>query len=51
MALAKRNNEKLKKHWQILSRYFRKPKAKAISEVEYSVEGSIIRVSSQIKVE
>ena len=34
-----------------MSRYFRKPKAKAILEVEYSVEGSVIRVLSQIKVE
>ena len=51
VALAKRNNERLKQYWQILSRYFGKPKAKAISEVEYSVEGSVIRVLSQIKVE
>jgi len=34
-----------------LNRYFGKLKAKAILEVEYSIEGSIVRVSSQIRVE
>ena len=34
-----------------MNRYFGKLKAKAISYVEYSVDGSIVRVSSQIRVE
>ena len=34
-----------------MNRYFGKSKAKAISEIEYSVDGSVVRVSSQIRVE
>ena len=34
-----------------MNRYFGKSKVKVISEVEYSVDGSVVRVSSQIRVE
>ena len=50
-ALVKRNSKKLKQHWRILNRYFGKSKAKAILEVEYSIDKSVVRVSSQIRVE
>ena len=38
-------------HWRILKKYFGKPYSKQISVVEYSDNGCVVRVSSQVRVE
>ena len=48
---SKRSKKKMKARWKKFKKYFGKTRMNLISEVKYFLVGSLIRVSSKVKIE